>query len=99
MRIVGNQFKNTDSIATFRLIYLYLNNLVLANNEGDSILRFEYIDDRATVRLSAPYVASNRVLKSAVLSMQEISSGFYLSGYKASGNNGSGVYNFFVENG
>ena len=62
-------------------------------------MRFEYIDDRATVRLSSPYVASNRVYKSAVLSMLEIETGFYLSGYKATGNNGSGVYNFFVENG
>ena len=84
---------------TFRLVNLELSSLVLANNEGDSILRFEYIDDRATVRLSAPYVASNRVSKSAVLSMQEISSGFYLSGYKATGDNGYGVYNFYVDNG
>ena len=31
--------------------------------------------------------------------MQEISSGFYLSGYKPSGNSGSGIYNFNVQQG
>ena len=70
----------------------------MAANVGDSILIFEYLNDRVITHLEAPYIASNEVHLGSALRMEEHYT-FKDPTYVANGNNGSGFYHFKVFDG
>lgn len=98
LKLTGNKISNSDSLVTFQLQNLYLDNLYMAANEGDSIIAFEYLNDRVVTHLQSPFIASNLVRRGSALRVEEHSQ-FYRSGYEATGNNGLGIYHFKVYGG
>ena len=51
LQIVGNEFENVESLMTFKLQNLLMEDLVLTANKCDSIILFEYPNDRAVFYL------------------------------------------------
>lgn len=70
----------------------------MAANQGDSIMVFEYLNDRVIIHLEEPYVTSNKVSKGSALRMVEHYQ-FKDPTYEANGNNGNGFYHFKVYDG
>jgi len=95
LSIASNQFEDSGSIVTFRLQNLYLDDLNLRANRGDSILLFQYLNDKAIVHLESPSVRSNKVFKGSALKMEEASD-FLRTGYSDFGTSGSGFYHLKV---
>ena len=71
LEMIGNKFYDSGSVVTFALQNLILEDLWLANNHGDSILKFVYLNDRVVTALQRPYVASNVVSAGSALRIEE----------------------------
>ena len=80
---------------------MYLDSPFLNYNEGDSILLFEYLNDRAITHIETPYIASNKVSKGTVLRMEEHPEFRIITTRSTgpNGNNGIGFYHFKVFDG
>ena len=76
-----------------------MEDLFLNANQGDSILLFEYLNDRVITHLETPYIASNKVAKGSALRIEEHTDFRIINGQEVTGNNGMGFYHFKVFNG
>ena len=82
LQVTGSEFTNVDSVISFRLQNLLMQDLQLTGNKCNSIILFEYLNDRAVFYMERPTVAENEVYKWSTIYTRQAQN-FELTGYTA----------------